>query len=72
MQRRQNSSLLSNACRRRKLASGVNGRWIFATAIKDNDVSKAVYEDFLPKTLAEGKYVAAPDPHVVGKGLEYV
>lgn len=37
-----------------------------------NDVSKVVYENFLPKALAEGKYVAAPDAYVVGKGLEYV
>jgi hypothetical protein len=28
--------------------------------------------DFLPKALAEGIYIAAPDPHVVGKGLEYM
>jgi hypothetical protein len=27
---------------------------------------------FLPKALTEGKYIAAPDPQVVGKGLEYI
>ena len=31
-----------------------------------------IFEDFLPKVLAEGKYVAAPYPEVVGKGLEYI
>lgn len=45
---------------------------IFGTTLKDNEVSRVIYEDFLPKALTEGRYVAAPDPYVVGKGLEYV
>jgi hypothetical protein len=53
-----------------ELPSGVSASWIFGSNIKDNEVSRAVYEDFLPKALAEGKFVAAPEPHVVGKGLE--
>ena len=28
-----------------------------------------VYEDFLPQALAEGRYVAAPEPSVVGQGI---
>ena len=40
--------------------------------MKDNEVSKVIYEGFLLKALAEGKFVAAPDPYVVGKGLECV
>lgn len=40
--------------------------------MKDSDVSKVIYKDFLPKALAEGKFVAMPNPHVVGKGLECV
>ncbi|MCJ1226593.1 hypothetical protein MMC12_003246 [Toensbergia leucococca] len=55
-----------------KLPSGVSAKFIFGSDLKDNEVSKAIYEDFLPKALAEGKYIAAPDPHVVGKGLEYI
>jgi len=35
-------------------------------------VGKAVFENFLPKALEEGKYVAAPEPLVIGKGLELV
>ena len=31
-----------------------------------------IYEEFLPKALAAGEYVAAPDPIVVGKGLEFM
>lgn len=52
--------------------SGVGARFIFGSSLKDNEVSAAVYGDYLPKALAEGKYIAAPDPHVVGKGLEHI
>jgi NADPH:quinone reductase-like Zn-dependent oxidoreductase len=34
-----------------------------------SEVGKVIFEDFLPQALAEGKYVAAPEPMVVGKGL---
>ena len=37
-----------------------------------NEVGKAIYEDFLPAALAQGKYIATPEPQVVGKGLGYV
>lgn len=43
--------------------------FIFSSTQMDNEVSKVINVDFLPKALAE---VAAPDPHVVGKGLEYI
>ena len=38
--------------------------------IKDDALAKAIYEDFLPWAMSEGKYVLAPEPLVVGKGLE--
>lgn len=31
----------------------------------------AVFEDYLPKALEEGKFVPAPAAEVVGKGLEF-
>ncbi|KAL8903236.1 MAG: hypothetical protein Q9171_007471 [Xanthocarpia ochracea] len=52
------------------LPSGVGAKFIMAFDIKDNEVSKAIYEEYLPEALAEGKYVTAPDPYVYGKGLE--
>ena len=54
------------------LPSGVGAKFISGTDLKDNEVSKVIYVDFLPQVLAEGKYIAAPDPHVVGKGLESI
>jgi hypothetical protein len=34
---------------------------IFATSLKDSEVSHAVYGDFLPAALAAGRYRAAPN-----------
>lgn len=45
---------------------------IFATTLKDNEVGKAIYEDFLPRALKAGTFVPAPEPLVAGKGLESV
>lgn len=51
---------------------GIRTDFIFGSSLLYNEVGKAIYVDFLPKALAEGAYIAAPDPHVVGKGLEYI
>ncbi|KAL9597848.1 MAG: hypothetical protein Q9219_004869 [cf. Caloplaca sp. 3 TL-2023] len=52
--------------------SGVQAKFVFSTDIRDNAVGPAIFEGFLPKALADGKFVAAPDPYIVGKGLEHV
>ncbi|OCL03635.1 oxidoreductase [Glonium stellatum] len=51
---------------------GIGMKFIFGDTLIGNGVGKAVYEDFLSKALADGTYIAAPDPLVVGKGLESV
>ena len=51
---------------------GVGNNFIFGTDLMANEVGKAVYEDFLGDALKEGKYKAAPEPMVVGKGLESI
>jgi NADPH:quinone reductase-like Zn-dependent oxidoreductase len=48
---------------------GVKLKYIFGTALKNTDVSLAIYRDFLPTALADGSYQIAPRPHVVGHGL---
>ena len=50
--------------------AGVGTKFIFGSTLKHNEVSTAVYRDFLPAALAEGRYVATPEPLVVGTGLE--
>ena len=53
-------------------ARGIRTKFIFGSTLIDNGVGKVVYVDFLLTALAEWAYVAAPDPHIVGKGLEYI
>ena len=48
----------------------VRVKYIFATTVKANEVSTAIYRDFLPAALADGRYVAAPKPSVVGTGVQ--
>ena len=59
-----NVALQVNARRR-----GTRSKYIFGTTLKANEVSAAIYRDFLPDALAEGRYVAAPKPSVVGHGI---
>ena len=47
----------------------VSTKSVFGTTLMDNEVCRALYEDFLPAALAENRYVAAPPARVVGKGL---
>ena len=51
---------------------GIQTKIIFGSSLIENEVSRVIYTDFLPRALAEGRFVAAPDPHVVGKGLKSV
>ena len=53
-------------------ARNIRTKFIFGTTLMDNEVSRAIYEDFLPNALAEGRYFAAPEPHIVGTGLEHI
>ena len=62
------SVALQVRCRIRRIGT----KSIFGTTLKANEVSTIIYEDFLPQALAEGRYVAAPDPSVIGTGLEYI
>ena len=50
----------------------VRTKSIFGSTLKDNEVSRVIYKDFLPQALAAGQYIAAPEPYVVGKGLESI
>jgi NADPH:quinone reductase-like Zn-dependent oxidoreductase len=50
--------------------SGVEAKMVFVTSLKDDSVGPAIFIDFLPKALAQGSYVVAPEPLIVGKGLE--
>ena len=51
---------------------GVKSKAIWGSSLKDNEVSKVIFEDFLPEALASGAYKALPSPLVVGHGLESI
>lgn len=55
-----------------KLPEGISAKWLFALSIMKNDVSKAVWIDYLPEALKQGKLQAKPDPLIAGKGLAEV
>jgi len=50
----------------------VRTKFVIGDTLVNNEVGRVIYVDFLPKALAAGQYVAAPDPYVVGTGLDCV
>jgi hypothetical protein len=40
----------------------VSTKFVFGSDLMPNEVSRAIYEDFLPAALAEGKYITALEP----------
>ncbi|MCJ1475381.1 hypothetical protein MMC13_004043 [Lambiella insularis] len=53
-------------------ARSIGTKFIWGSTLIHNEVGKAIYEDFLPKALAAGTFVAAPEPEVVGTALDYI
>ncbi|KAI1170700.1 zinc-binding oxidoreductase CipB [Nemania sp. FL0916] len=51
---------------------GVTLQAVFGLTIKDDESSKAIYEEFLPKALETGSYKPAPEPFIAGQGLESI
>lgn len=54
------------------IPSAVTARFFIATTIKDNGIGELIYEGFLTEALAKGKYILAPEPKIVGKGIEHI
>ncbi|KAF4302491.1 Zinc-binding alcohol dehydrogenase domain-containing protein cipB [Botryosphaeria dothidea] len=55
-----------------KVPEGVQTNRIWGSMSRHSPVGKAVFEDFLPGALEDGRFVPAPKAEVVGKGLENV
>ncbi|KAK5113421.1 hypothetical protein LTR85_010849 [Meristemomyces frigidus] len=51
---------------------GIRTKFIFGETLIETEVGKLIYEDFLLAALEDGSFVAAPEPLVVGHGLEDV
>jgi hypothetical protein len=43
---------------------------VYAATIRDFEVSKPVYGDYLPKALKDGSFKPMPKATVIGRGLE--
>ena len=65
-------SFLVRMQQRKALRAGVHLSAIWGGSLRNNEVGPAVYVDFLPKALIDGRYTAAPLPIVVGDGLEQI
>ena len=50
----------------------VDAKLVWGSDLMANEIGRVIYEDHLPAALAGRKYIAAPEPQIVGKGLEYV
>ncbi|KAI9689093.1 MAG: hypothetical protein M1822_000830 [Bathelium mastoideum] len=50
--------------------TGVRAKFINGSDLVANEVGKGIYEEFLPRALADGAFVPAPEARVVGEGLE--
>jgi NADPH:quinone reductase-like Zn-dependent oxidoreductase len=48
---------------------GVRIRFVIGSDLKRNEVGPAIFRDFLPSALSEGRYQAAPRASVVGNSL---
>lgn len=57
---------------RKARAAGIGTKFIWGGSLVDNEVGPAVFVDYLPQALAEGRFVAAPPAVVVGSGLEAI
>lgn len=52
--------------------SGVKTKIVFGSALAHNEVGEMIYQDFLPDALNEKRFLPAPNPIVVGNGLERI
>lgn len=49
---------------------GVQTSFFWGSLLSQTEVGDGIFKDFLPRALAEGKFVPAPSAEVVGRGLE--
>jgi NADPH:quinone reductase-like Zn-dependent oxidoreductase len=54
----------------RSKVKGVGIKFIWGSDLMANEVGPAIFADFLPPALAAGEFKCAPEPQVVGHGLE--
>lgn len=53
-----------------KLPEGVQCGQVMASDIRNTPVGPAIFEQFLPKALEDGRFKCLPRPEIVGEGLQ--
>ncbi|MBW4330770.1 Zn-dependent oxidoreductase [Stakelama sp. CBK3Z-3] len=56
----------------RAARKGVKSKFIWGTALIDNEVGPAIFQDFLPVALKDGYCARLPGPMIAGTGLDAV
>lgn len=56
----------------RKKRKGVRVRFVWGSELVDGELARTVFADFLPAALETGSYVPAPEPEIVGHGLDQI
>jgi len=51
---------------------GIRSKFVIGSSLKNTPVSTAIYADFLPQALAAKTFTVAPEPLVIGHGLDQV
>jgi NADPH:quinone reductase-like Zn-dependent oxidoreductase len=51
---------------------GIRSKFIWGSDLKKTELGAVIYENFLPSAIADGRFVAAPKPLIVGHGLESI
>jgi len=65
-------TLANRALARKARRHRIETKFIWGGSLQDNEVGPMIYESFLPQALANGRFVAAPEPLVVGHGIEAI
>ncbi|KAI8964452.1 GroES-like protein [Daldinia sp. FL1419] len=68
----QGSKFVACAMEPTDVPEGIQAKMVFASTLKDNEVGRLIYEQYLPVALAQKKFQCLPKPLVAGHGLESI
>jgi NADPH:quinone reductase-like Zn-dependent oxidoreductase len=54
------------------LPEGVTSKMVFGSALKNSPLGAHIFNEFVTKGLVNGNYKTAPEPKIVGQGLESI